>query len=99
MRSEFWRLWLHLRYSVPPPILTATVPYTPDEAGPDPPTPFVAKAPDTPQAGKHELEQFEEAGSSATLSFRKAHFEKLDFWKLYFRAGSSKIELLKKSIF
>lgn len=54
--------------AVPPPILTATVPYTPDEAGPDPPTPFVAKAPDTPQAGKHELEQFEEAGSSAKMA-------------------------------
>ena len=32
-------------------------------------------------------------------SFREAHIEKLDLWKLYFRAGSSKIELLKKSMF
>lgn len=28
----------------------------------------MAKAPDTPQAGKHELEQFEEAGSSAKMA-------------------------------
>ena len=34
-----------------------------------------------------------------TQSFREAHIEKLDLWKLYFRAGSSKIELLKKSMF
>ncbi len=36
----------------PPPMLTASVPYTPDEAGIDPPTPHVGKALDTPQAGK-----------------------------------------------
>ncbi len=38
----------------PPPMLTASVPYTPDEAGIDPPTPHVGKAPDTPRAGKSE---------------------------------------------
>lgn len=37
---------------IPPPILTPTVPFAPDEAGYDPPTPNVVKVPETPQAGK-----------------------------------------------
>ena len=44
-------------------------------------------------------EDFERSGDDPSQSFREAHFEKLDLWKLHFRAGSSKIELLKKSMF
>ena len=35
----------------------------------------------------------------SSQSFRKAHFGEAQNWKLHFRAGSSKIELLKKSMF
>ena len=47
----------------PPPMLTASVPYAPDEAGIDPPTPYVGKVPETPQAGKDE-----QSASGATSS-------------------------------
>ena len=50
---------------MPPPILIPTVPFTPDEAGHDPPTPGLIKAPDTPQAGKRGLDVDGAAGSSA----------------------------------
>ena len=56
---------LAVENTVPPPILIPTVPFTPDEAGHDPPTPGLVKAPDTPQAGKRDLEVSGAAGSGA----------------------------------
>lgn len=50
---------------VPPPILIPTVPFIRDEAGHDPPTPGLTKAPEIPQAGKRDLDIAGAASSSA----------------------------------
>lgn len=56
---------LAVENAVPPPILVPTVPLTPDETGYDPPTPGLINAPETPQAGKCELDSSGAASSSA----------------------------------